>query len=50
MLKVRAQEHKQPSRSLGISEHICECETYKTRKKEFMAVVLYFTKKLPEYL
>ena len=37
MLKVRAQEHKQPSRSLGISEHICECETYKTRKKEFMA-------------
>ena len=37
MLKVRAQEHKQPSRSLGISEHICKCETYKTRKKEFMA-------------
>jgi hypothetical protein len=36
MLKDRAREHKQPSKSLGILEHMLNCETFKTRKKQFM--------------
>ena len=36
MLKDRAREHKQPSKSLGILDHMLNCETYKTRKKQFM--------------
>ena len=36
MLKDRAREHKQPSKSLGILGHMLNCETYKTRKKQFM--------------
>lgn len=35
-LKKRSEEHNQPSKSLGVVEHIQSCEFYKTRKKAFM--------------
>ena len=35
-LKLRAQEHKEPSKSLGVFEHISNCPIYKTREKQFM--------------
>ena len=35
-LKKRAQEHQQSSKSLGILEHINNCETYKSRKKLYL--------------
>ena len=36
MLKVRAKEHKQPSKSLGVLEHISKCDIYKNREKMFL--------------
>ena len=36
MLKVRAKEHKQSSKSLGVLEHITTCEFYKNREKLFL--------------
>jgi hypothetical protein len=36
MLEIRPQEHNQPSKSLGVLEHILNCETYKNRKKHFL--------------
>ena len=29
-------EHQQPSKSLGVLEHISNCQTYKFRQKQFM--------------
>ena len=36
LLKIRAQEHKQTCKSLGVLEHISNCQTYKFRQKQFM--------------
>ena len=36
MLKIRAQEHNQRCKSLGVLKHILKCETYKNRKKHFL--------------
>jgi hypothetical protein len=35
ILKIRAQEHNQLSKSSGILENILNCETYKNKKKTF---------------